>query len=317
MGKLIIAAVLAAVCVGAASAQTYPSKPVRIIVAVGPGSADDFTARQVAAKLSEVLGQQFIVENRPGAGGMIGQTHVAKSPPDGYTLLLAGGSMAGAKYVNANMGYELARDFTPISLVETSPFVLVINPALPARTVSEFIAHARANPGKLTFGTLGAGQIPYWSVALFNSMARIEAVEVQYKSVPDAVVDIITARLDYSFVPVLNAVGNREKLRALGVTTRERAELLPDVPAMSEAGLAGYEMPAWRSIMGPAGISPETVRILNQAIAKSMAAPDLRERFAKAGSVPLASTPEELRKRYEDWSVIFGKIAKDVGIQPH
>jgi tripartite-type tricarboxylate transporter receptor subunit TctC len=317
MGKLIIAAVLAAACMGAAIAQTYPSKPVRIIVAVGPGSADDFTARQVAAKLSEVLGQQFIVENRPGAGGMIGQTHVAKSPPDGYTLLLAGGSMAGAKYVNANMGYELARDFTPISLVETSPFVLVINPALPARTVSEFIAHARANPGKLTFGTLGAGQIPYWSVALFNSMARIEAVEVQYKSVPDAVVDIITARLDYSFVPVLNAVGNREKLRALGVTTRERAELLPDVPAMSEAGLAGYEMPAWRSIMGPAGISPETVRILNQAIAKSMAAPDLRERFAKAGSVPLASTPEELRKRYEDWSVIFGKIAKDVGIQPH
>jgi tripartite-type tricarboxylate transporter receptor subunit TctC len=300
-----------------AGAQTYPAKPVRIIVAVGPGSGDDFVARQVAAKLSEVLGQQFIVENRPGAGGMIGQSFVAKSPPDGYTLLLAGGSMAGARYVNANMGYDLARDFTPISLVETAPFALVVNSSFPARSVNEFIAHARANPGKLTFGTLGAGQIPYWSVALFNSMTGVDAVEVQYKSIPDALTDILAGRLDYSFVPVVNVVGNREKLRALAVTTRMRAEMLPDVPTMAEAALPTYEMPAWRSIMGPAGMNVETVRVLNQAIAKSLAAPDLRERFAKAGSVPLASTPEELRKRYEDWSVIFGRIAKDVGIQPH
>jgi tripartite-type tricarboxylate transporter receptor subunit TctC len=300
-----------------AGAQNYPAKPVRIIVAVGPGSGDDFVARQVAAKLGEVLGQQFIVENRPGAGGMIGQSFVAKSPPDGYTLLLAGGSMAGARYVNANMGYDLARDFTPVSLLETSPFALVVNSSFPARSVNEFIAHARANPGKLTFGTLGAGQIPYWSVALFNSMTGVNAVEVQYKSIPDALTDILAGRLDYSFVPVINVVGNREKLRALAVTTRVRAEMLPDVPTMAEAALPTYEMPAWRSIMGPAGMSPEIVRILNQAIAKSIAAPDLRERFAKAGSVPLASTPEELKKRYEDWSVIFGRIAKDVGIQPH
>src|SRR5207249_8802907 len=133
----------------------YPTKPVKIIVAAGPGGGDDFAARQLAIKMSEFLGHQFIVENRPGAGGNIGQTYVAKSAPDGYTLLLAGGSMAGAKYVNANMGYDLTRDFTPISLVETSPFVLVINPALPARSVNEFIAHARSRPGKSTFATLG------------------------------------------------------------------------------------------------------------------------------------------------------------------
>src|SRR5439155_11963196 len=163
--KLFLAVLLLAAV--EAMAQTYPAKPVRIIVAVGPGGGDDFTARQVAAKLSEVLGVQFIVENRPGAGGMIGQTFVARSAPDGYTLLRAGGSMAGARYVNANMGYDLARDFTPISLLETSPFALVVNAAFPARTVNEFIAHARANPGKLTFGTLGAGQIPHWSVTLF------------------------------------------------------------------------------------------------------------------------------------------------------
>jgi len=318
MAKSIIAAVLAALCASAASAaEPYPVKPVRIIVAVGAGGGDDFAARQVAAKLSELLGRQFFVENRPGAGGMIGQTFVAKSPPDGYTLLLAGGSMAGARYVNANMGYDLLRDFTPVSLIETSPFVLVANPALPTRSVSEFIALARSRPGKMTFGTLGAGQIPYWSVVLFNSMAGIEALEIQYKSPADAIVDIITGRLDYFFAPVISAVGNREKLRALAVTTRERADMLRDVPAMAEAALPAYEMPAWRSIMGPAGMSSEVVEILNRAIARSLESPEVRERFLKAGSVPTPSSPEELRKRYEDWIAIFGKIAKDAGIQPH
>src|SRR5438132_4697992 len=148
--------------VALAAAQPYPAKPVRIIVAVGPGGGDDFTARQVAAKLSDLVGQQFIVENRAGAGGMIAQTFVAKSPPDGYTLLLAGGSMAGAKYVNANITYDLQRDFTPVSLLSILPFAVVMNPALPARNVQEFVELARARPGKLTYGTLGAGQIPYW-----------------------------------------------------------------------------------------------------------------------------------------------------------
>ena len=318
MAKSIIAAVLAALCASAATAaEPYPVKPVRIIVAVGAGGGDDFAARQVAAKLSELLGRQFFVENRPGAGGMIGQTFVAKSPPDGYTLLLAGGSMAGARYVNANMGYDLLRDFTPVSLIETSPFVLVANPELPTRSVSELIALARSRPGKMTFGTLGAGQIPYWSVMLFNNMAGIEALEIQYKSPADAIVDIITGRLDYFFTPVISALGNREKLRALAVTTRVRADMLPDVPTMAEAALPAYEMPAWRSIMGPAGMRSEVVQILNRAIARSLESPDVRERFLKAGSVPTPSSPEDLRKRYEDWVAIFGKIARDAGIQPH
>jgi len=225
--------------------------------------------------------------------------------------------MAGERYVNANMGYDLLRDFTPVSLIETSPFVLVANPALPARSVSEFIALARSRPGKMTFGTLGAGQIPYWGVVLFNSMAGIDAVEVQYKSPGDAILDVVAGRIDYFFTPVINAVGNREKLRALAVTTRVRAEMLPDVPTMAEAALPGYEMPAWRSIMGPAGMSSEVVEILNRAIARSLASADLRDRFSKAGSIPMASSPEELRKRYADWMAIFGKIARDAGIQPH
>ena len=224
--------------------------------------------------------------------------------------------MAGAQYVNANMGYELMRDFTPISLLEQSPFALIANPALPAKSVSELIAHARANPGKLTYATLGAGQIPYWGVVLFNSMAGIQAVEVQYKAPADAQLDIIAGRVDYFVAPVVTALGAKDKARVLGVTTQARSEMLPEVPTISEAGVAGYDMPAWRSLMGPAGMNPEHVRILNQAVAKALAAPDLRERFAKAGSVPSPSTPEELRARYQHWMGVFGKIAKEAKLQP-
>jgi len=299
-----------------AAAQTYPAKPVRIIVAVGPGGGDDFAARTLAAKLAEIIGQQFFVENKPGAGGMIGQTYVAKSPPDGYTLLLAGGSMAGAKYVSANMGYDLLRDFTPISLLETSPFALVANPALPAKTVQELVGYGRANPGKLTYATLGAGQIPYWGVVLFNSMAGIQAVEVQYKAPADAMLDIIAGRVDYFVAPVVMALAVKDKARVLGVTSQARSEMLPDVPAIAEAGLAGYDMPAWRSIMGPAGMSPQIVQVLNRGIVRAVQSADMRERFAKAGSVAMSSTPEALRQRYEHWMEVFGRIAREAKLQP-
>jgi tripartite-type tricarboxylate transporter receptor subunit TctC len=301
----------------AIAADAYPVKPVRIIVATGAGGVDDFTARQVAFKLSELLGQQFIVENHPGAGGMIGQTFVAKSSPDGYTLLLAGGSMAGAHYVNANITYNLLRDFTPVSLLVTLPFVLVVNPALPARGVKEFIELARSRPGRMTFGTLGAGQIPYWGAVLFNTRAGIDALEIPYKSSAEAITDVITGRIDYFFAPAVNAVGSKDKLRVLAVTTRVRSEMLPDVPTIAETALPGYDMPAWGSIVGPAGMNAEVVQILNKAIARSLASTDLRERFLKAGLVASASSPDELKKRYQDWMVIFGQIASDAGVKPH
>ena len=297
-------------------ADAYPSKPVRVVVAAAAGGGDDIPGRLLAAKMSEVLGQQFVIENRPGAGGMIGQTYVAKSPADGYTLLLAGGSMAGSHYVNANMGYDLQRDFTPISLIETVPWAFVANPALPVKNVREFIALARARPGKLSYGTIGAGQIPYWSVRLFNSMAGIEALEVTYKSIPDAMVDVAAGRLDYLFPAVSNAVISKDKVRVMAVTSRVRAEVLPEVPTLIESGLPDYEMPAWRSIMGPAGMRPEVVGVLNRAMVQSLTSADLREKLAKTGSVATPSTPEELRKRYEEWSGIFGKIAKDAGLKP-
>jgi tripartite-type tricarboxylate transporter receptor subunit TctC len=309
--------VLLAACAGAAcAADPYPVKPVRIIVASGPGSGDDFATRVLAERLSAILGQQFIVENRPGAGGLIGQMQAMKSPPDGYTLLLAGGSMAGARFVNANATYDLQRDFTPVSVIETSPFALIVNPALPAPSVRDFIAHARARPGKLSYATIGAGQTPYWAMALFNNMAGVQALEVPYKGVSEAVVDIITGRADYFFAPLVSAIASKDKLRVLAVTSIVRSEMLPEVPTMAEAGLPGYEMPAWRSIMGPAGIPGDVVAVLNKAIQQALASPELRERYAKAGSTPLGGSPEDLRKRYEDWAAIFGRISRDAGIRP-
>ena len=313
----IVLTVLAVLCSGAAlAADPFPVKPVKIIVASGPGSGDDFATRVVANELSNILKQQFVVENRPGAGGVIGQTAVLKSPPDGYTLLLAGGSMAGARFVNAAVTYDVLRDFTPVSLIETSPFALVASPALPAKDLKEFIAYAKANPGKLSYGTIGAGQIPWWAVFLFNHMAGVAAVDVTYKGTSEAMTDVMTGRLDYFVAPLVGALASKDKLRVLAVTSADRSAVLPDVPSMAEAGLPGYDMPAWRSIMGPAGVPADVVAVLNKAIQQALASPELRDRFAKAGSVPLGSTPEQLRKRYEHWMGIFEKIAKDAGVKP-
>jgi tripartite-type tricarboxylate transporter receptor subunit TctC len=299
-----------------AQAADYPVKPVRIIVASGPGSGDDFATRVLAERLSAILNQQFVVENRPGAGGVIGQTAVLKSPPDGYTLLLAGGSMAGARFVNAAVTYDVLKDFTPVSLIETSPFALVANPSLPVKDLKEFIAYAKARPGKLTFGTIGAGQVPWWAVFLLNHMAGINAVDVTYKDTAAATTEVMTGRLDYFVTAMVTALASKDKLRVLAVTSAERSAMLPEVPTMAEAGLPSYDMPAWRSIMGPAGMPPDVVAILNKAIQQALASPDLRDRFAKAGSVPLGSTPAELRQRYELWMGIFEKIAKSAGVRP-
>lgn len=316
-GRLPLLLALAAV-LPAAHAQTvkWPEKVVRIIVAAGPGGGDDFVARLIAPKLTELLGQQFVVENRPGAGGMIGQTHVLKSLPDGYTLLLAGGSMAGARYVNAQVTYDVLRDFTPVSLVETSQFAMIVHPSVPARNLKEYIVLARSQPGKMTYATIGAGQIPYWSAVLFNSMARIQAVEVTYKAIGDASLEVMAGRVDYFFTSLSIAVANKTKLRTLAVTSATRSPVLPEVPTIAEAALPGYDMPAWRSIMGPAGIRRDIVASLNAAIGRTLAMPDIRERFLVAGSEPAPSSPEELTRRYADWIERFGRIAKQAGIKP-
>jgi len=307
-----------AVAMPATYAQTakWPDKPVRIIVAAPPGGGDDFVTRLMAPKLAELLGQQFITENRPGAGGSIGQTLVLKSPPDGYSFLLAGGSMAGARYVNAHVTYDVLRDFTPVSHLEISPFYMLVHPSVPAKNLKEYISLARSQPGKMTYATLGAGQIPFWAALLFNSMARIQAVDVAYKSIAEATVDVLSGRVDYFFAPSATYAANQARVRAIAVTSAERSTMFPQVPTIAESGLPGYDMPAWRSIMGPAGIRRDVVTSLNAAIARTLAMPDIREKMLLAGSQPVPSTPEELTKKYAEWIQRFGKIAKEAGLKP-
>jgi len=301
----------------AADAQTgkWPEKPVRIIIAGAPGGGDDFVTRLIAPKLGELLGQQFIAENRAGVGGLIGQTFVQKSPADGYTWLLAGGSMAGARHVNANATYDVLRDFTPVSLLETSQFVMVVHPSVPAKTLKDYIALARSRPGNMTFATLG-GQMPFWNALLFNSMARIKAVEIPYKAASDAVIDVMAGRVDYYFAPSAAAVANKARLRPLAVTGSTRSPIFPDVPTIAEAALPGYDLPAWRSIMGPAGIRRDIVDTLNAAIRRTLAMPDVRDKMLSAGSEPQPSSPEELGKRYAAWIALFDKVAKEAGVKP-
>lgn len=302
----------------AAHAQTgkWPEKTVRIVTATAPGGGDDFVSRLIAPKLGEILGQSFIVENRPGAGGVIGQSAVAKSSPDGYTWLLAGRSMAGARYVNAAVTYDVLRDFAPVSLLETSPFVMLVHPSVPVRDVKEFITLARSHPGKMTYGTIGAGQIPYWSVLLFNTMAGIESVEIPYKGVGAALVDLMAGRVDYYFASMAAATTNKAKLRSLAVTSTTRSPAFPDVPTMAEAALPGYDMSAWRSIMGPAKVPRDIVVSFNAAIGRTLAMPDVREKLLNAGTTPAPSSPEELSRRYAESIEQFAKIAKQAGIKP-
>jgi len=301
----------------AAHAQTgkWPEKPVRIIIAAAPGGGDDFVTRLIAPKLGELLGQQFIAENRAGVGGLIGQTFVQKSAPDGYTWLLAGGSMAGARHVNANATYDVLRDFTPVTQLEISPFVMIVHPSVPAKNLKEYIALARARPGNMTFATLG-GQMPYWNAMLFNSMARIKAVEIPYKSGADATIDVMAGRVDYYFAPSATAVANKTRLRALAVTSASRSATFPDLPTIAEAALPGYDLPAWRSIMGPAGVRRDIVDTLNAAIRRTLALPDIRDKMLSAGSEPQPGSPEELGKRYAAWIALLDKVAKEAGIKP-
>lgn len=311
---LLLVIMLAAV--GTAYAQGYPAKPVRIVVATGAGSPDDFNVRLIAPKLNEFLGQQFIADNRPGAAGLIGQAYAAKSAPDGYTLLYAGGSIAGSRYVNANVPFDVLRDFTPISLLVTGRFVLIVHPNMPARNVKEFIALARSHPGKMTYATTGPGQTPYWNAVLFNNMTGIQGVDIPFKVSSEAIVDVIAGRVDYYFTGSAAAVTNRAKLRVLAVTSSTRSPAFPEVPTMAEAALPGYDMPSWGSIVGPAGMRREIVASLNAAIVRALGMSDVRERLLNIGSEPAPSSPEELSKQFADWVERYGKIAKQAGIKP-
>jgi tripartite-type tricarboxylate transporter receptor subunit TctC len=301
-----------------ATGQTYPAKPVRLVIPVAAGGNDDFIGRIVTQGLTTALGQPFVVDNRPGSGGVLGQEVAAKSPADGYTLLLGGGSMTGAQFVRAKLPFDVMRDFAPVSLVTILQSCLLVHPAVPARNVKEFIAHARARPGKLNFGSTGVGQTGYFSAAYFNGLTKIDAIHVPYKSGSVMFSDAMAGQIDFLFVPIGGAVTQTQggKLRALAVTGAKRSMVLADVPTIAEAALPSYELTTWLSILAPAGTPRSTIDTLNAALVRVIALPENRDRVIKSGAEPASSTPEELTKRMAEGVEKYGRIAKMAGLKP-
>jgi tripartite-type tricarboxylate transporter receptor subunit TctC len=302
----LLAIAIAAVATGAL-AQPYPSKPVKLVAPSTPGDAPDVIARLVADKLSTALGQQVVVENRPGAGGVVGSDYVAKAAPDGYTLIMGNAGSHGINAaVYAKLPYDIQRDFAPVSQVAVAPNVMVINPSLPASTVAEFIAYAKANPGKLSYASGGNGSSAHMSMELFKSMSGIDIQHVPYKGSSPALTDVVSGQVVAFIgnmpptVPLIKA----GKLRALAVTTKSRSALMPELPTIAEAGLPGFETVAWFGVLAPAGTPPEIVNRLSAEIAKIAKSPEIRERLVAMGAEPVGSTPEEFK------AVIDRDIAK-------
>ena len=296
----------------------YPVKPVRFIVPGGPGTSDDFHARVMSRKLSELLGQQFVVDNRPGAGGLIGQNAVVTAPPDGYTILLTGRSITAARFINANVNFDPQRAFAPVALLVTYSFVLVFKPSQNVRSVSEFVALARSQPGKVTVGELGGGLMPTIAATIFRAMTKLELMPVAYKDGPQIIVDLIGGRLDSYFAPIQPAKPHivAGRLRPLGVTGATRSPVLPEVPTIAEAGVPGYEAGSWLFIAAPAGTPGDVIKTLNATVTNIVAMPDVRASLLSAGSEPASGTPEELTKRIADATEQFGRISRELGIKP-
>ncbi|MBI3056559.1 MAG: tripartite tricarboxylate transporter substrate binding protein [Betaproteobacteria bacterium] len=299
--RLIIAAFIA-MAMGILStnvwAQAYPTKPIRLIVPFSPGGGTDLFGRITAARLTQALGQQVVVENRAGAGGNIGMEIAAKSDPDGYTLLLGHtGTLAINPALYTKIPYDPVRDFSPVSLVAYSPLVLVTHPSLPARTVKELIALAKSKRGQINYASGGSGTGTHLSAELFKSMAGVDIVHVPYKGSGPAVIALLSGEVSILFTPVAAAVvyAKGGRLRALGVTGAVRSIALRDVPTIAEAGLPGYESSLRYGVLTPARAPQNVINTLNQAINRSMGSAEVREQLASDGAEPLVSTPNEFR----------------------
>jgi tripartite-type tricarboxylate transporter receptor subunit TctC len=297
-------------------AQPYPSRPVRIVVPLSPGGFADTPARMLAPRLSEQLGRQFFVENKPGAGSTIGADFVAKAAPDGYTLLLTGTPHVISAHLYKKLPFDALKDFTHIALVASGPYALVVNPQkTPVNSVRELIAAAKAEPGKIDFASSGNGSAQHLVGALFNSMAGVELNHVPYKGSGPAMQDLIAGQVGVSFAGVPNVLGHVKsgRLRVLGVTTAKRWSELPEVPTLAEAGVAGYEATLWLNLSGPAGMPAEIVQRLNAEIAKALREPEVQANFRAAGVEATSMGPEELgrfmRAEYEKW----GRVVRETG----
>jgi tripartite-type tricarboxylate transporter receptor subunit TctC len=277
-------------------ADNYPSRPIRFVVPFSPGGSNDVIARIVSDRLSEAVKQPVVVDNRGGAGGIIGTDAVIKAAPDGYTLMIGATSTMAANpslYVSKN--FDPTRDLTAITQIATGPFVLAVPSSLPVRSVTDLIALAREKPGTINFGSSGVGSSLQLTAELFKSMAKIDITHVPYKGLGPALVDLVAGRIQIIFSDMAGLLPyvQSDTLRALAVTSAERWPDLPDIPTMSEAGVPGYEATSWYGMLGPAKLPPETVAYVNDKLKQIMAAPDMKQKFATLGVLPVTGTPEQ------------------------
>jgi len=312
---LLIAALAGA---AGAAAQNYPARPVRLIVPSSPGGGTDISARIIAPRLSEYLGQQVVVENRPGAGTMIGGEVVARSAPDGYTLLMGISTLAINPAIYRKVPYDALRDFAPVSQAVALPNVLVAHPSLPVKTVKELVAFARARPGQINFASAGLGTSPHLSMELFLSMTGLKMVHVPYKGSGPGVTDLVAGHVPLMMPNMLSALPHIKsgRLRALGVTSAKRASRASDIPTIAEAGVPGYEAVQWYGVLAPAGTPRPIITRLHAEAVRVLQQPDIRERFLSDGAEAVGSSPEEFAAFIRAETAKWAKVIKDAGLRP-
>ena len=313
------AAALAAITAAPAHAQAdaYPSKPVKWIVPFPPAGAMDVIARTLGEHMGRRLGQTVVIENRPGAGGNIGADAVAKSAPDGYTMMIVANGMAVNKFLYSRLSYDPVKGFTPVSLLAVVPNVLVTPSGAKARTVADVIAQVKAQPGKVTYASAGNGTSIHLAAELFASMAQVDMLHVPYKGSGPAVTDLIGGQVDYMFDSVTSAAPHIQsgKLRPIAVTTAKRSSALPHVPTIAEAGLPGYDLSPWFAVFMPAGTPPAIVERINAALLEAMKLPEVKARFATIGAEPIGSTPAQLAAHLDAEMAKWGQIIQSRGIR--
>lgn len=309
--KILVLAAFAALPVAAAG-QGYPAKPVRVVIPYPAGSTPDIVGRTLSGKLQESLGQPFIVENRTGAGGNIGAEAVAKSPADGHTLLIGiNGPAAINKFLYKNLAYDSDRDLRPVSLLATSPQMLVVTPAVRASSFSEFVEHARANPGRLSYGSVGSGSASHLTMELLKSDARLFIVHIPYRGFPPAVTDMLAGNIDtmFAIIPAVLPQVRAGKMKALAVTGLRRSVLAPEVPCVGELGYPQLESLAWIGLLAPAGTPQDVVDKLNAEAVRSMRTSEVRESLGKQGFEVVASSADEfagwIRTEQSKWSRVI------------
>ena len=303
--------------VGSTSAQNYPTGPMRIIVPYPPGGGTDVLGRAIGQKLSERFHQPVVIDNRGGANGTIGAAVAAKAPPDGHTMLIVAAGYASGLSLYRNLPYDQSRDLTSVSRLASGPLVLVVHPSLPARSIKELVALAKARPGEVNVGSSGMGSLPHLSAELFASMSGIKLVHIPYKGAGAGLIDVLSGQVPVYFMNILGSLPQIKagKLRALGVTSVERTPIAPDLPTIAESGLPGFDMTNWYGMMAPGATPREVIGKLQQEIASIIALPELKDLLTAGGMTGVASTPERFTEFLSRETIKYARIIQAAGVK--